>query len=128
MMDKLNNNSIWEQPTQGISDFELHAQNLDRMKIISTELIKLAQESQQHAYSLNDKHELRIEQIIHERDCLIKELTQEQDKNRELTAKLNSIEKQLVDMQENWTPLYEQIQKLDADMKETIGKKRKIDQ
>lgn len=127
-MDQLNNNnnnSTWDEVSQYMSDHELHAQNIDRMRIISTELLQLAHESQQQVYKLKDKQELKHHQLAQERDNLATELSQERDKNKELALKARSLEKQLDELQSKWTSLYEQLQSLDADMQETIGRRTK---
>lgn len=124
-MDQPNNLNFWGKVSQDISEDELHAQTIDRIRIISTELLKLAQESQQQVYALKEHHEQEREHILNERNCLAEELDREREKNRKLIAKLAVVEKKLSDMQTRWTELSKEMLRLDADMDDEPDQRNK---
>lgn len=114
-MDPPNNNNFWGHASLDINDDELHAQNIDRIRIISTELLKLAQESQQQVFALKEKYEHQQDQLIADRNGLEAELAQERKKNEDLTNKLISMEDKLSKILTRWTELSKEIQPIDAD-------------
>lgn len=126
MDNQSSTSNFWGQTAQNLTEEERHAQTLERIRIISAELLKLAQESQQHVCDIKDQNEYDNQQLIDERNLITQELAEEREKNKELSLKIAVLEKKLANLQRSWNHIYEQVLSTDADMDEISGKPRKF--